>query len=96
MWLASVRIVTIVIGSGVLSLVWAIAQLGWAAGPAMMQLFTRVVYTPPCKDEEAELHIHGHRSFQPHTTTIRHYNLAAPFYCNNMSNLARCYSGNAL
>jgi amino acid permease len=33
-----------VIGSGVLSLAWAIAQLGWIAGPAVMFLFSFVSY----------------------------------------------------
>jgi len=33
-----------VIGSGVLSLAWAIAQLGWIAGPSMMLLFSFVTY----------------------------------------------------
>lgn len=32
------------IGSGVLSLAWAIAQLGWIAGPAVMLLFSFVTY----------------------------------------------------
>uniref|UniRef100_R7W6J3 Amino acid transporter transmembrane domain-containing protein n=1 Tax=Aegilops tauschii TaxID=37682 RepID=R7W6J3_AEGTA len=36
MWTASSHIITAVIGSGVLSLGWAIAQLGWVAGPAAM------------------------------------------------------------
>ncbi|CAD6204356.1 unnamed protein product [Miscanthus lutarioriparius] len=35
---------TSVIGSGVLSLAWAIAQLGWVAGPAAMLLFALVTY----------------------------------------------------
>ncbi|KAJ1274936.1 hypothetical protein BS78_05G097400 [Paspalum vaginatum] len=43
-WTASAHIVTAVIGSGVLSLAWAIAQLGWAAGPAVMLLFAAVIY----------------------------------------------------
>jgi len=43
-WTASAHIVTAVIGSGVLSLAWAIAQLGWAAGPAVMLLFAFVIY----------------------------------------------------
>ncbi|XP_039776296.1 amino acid permease 3-like [Panicum virgatum] len=43
-WTASAHIVTAVIGSGVLSLAWAIAQLGWAAGPAVMLLFALVIY----------------------------------------------------
>ncbi|CAO2152751.1 unnamed protein product [Urochloa humidicola] len=43
-WTASAHIITAVIGSGVLSLAWAIAQLGWAAGPAVMLLFAFVIY----------------------------------------------------
>ncbi|KAL6613720.1 hypothetical protein ACP70R_035990 [Stipagrostis hirtigluma subsp. patula] len=44
MWTASAHIVTAVIGSGVLSLAWAIAQLGWVIGPAVMLLFSLVTY----------------------------------------------------
>ncbi|CAN6476097.1 unnamed protein product [Victoria cruziana] len=44
MWTASAHIITAVIGSGVLSLAWAIAQLGWVAGPAVMILFAFVIY----------------------------------------------------
>jgi hypothetical protein len=44
MWTASAHIITAVIGSGVLSLGWAIAQLGWVAGPAVMLLFSLVTY----------------------------------------------------
>ncbi|KAJ3671633.1 hypothetical protein LUZ60_007712 [Juncus effusus] len=43
-WTASAHIITAVIGSGVLSLAWAIAQLGWVAGPAVMILFAFVIY----------------------------------------------------
>lgn len=43
-WTASSHIITAVIGSGVLSLAWAIAQLGWVAGPSMMFLFSFVTY----------------------------------------------------
>ncbi|KHN19623.1 Amino acid permease 3 [Glycine soja] len=43
-WTASAHIVTAVIGSGVLSLAWAIAQLGWLAGPIVMILFSIVTY----------------------------------------------------
>ncbi|KAA8531146.1 hypothetical protein F0562_005940 [Nyssa sinensis] len=43
-WTASAHIITAVIGSGVLSLAWAIAQLGWIAGPAVMLLFSFVIY----------------------------------------------------
>ncbi|CAO2207493.1 unnamed protein product [Urochloa humidicola] len=44
MWTASAHIITAVIGSGVLSLAWAVAQLGWVAGPAAMLLFSIVTY----------------------------------------------------
>jgi hypothetical protein len=44
MWTASAHIITAVIGSGVLSLGWAIAQLGWVAGPVVMLLFSLVTY----------------------------------------------------
>ncbi|KAK7275613.1 hypothetical protein RIF29_16732 [Crotalaria pallida] len=43
-WTASSHIITAVIGSGVLSLAWAIAQLGWIAGPIVMLLFSFVTY----------------------------------------------------
>ncbi|XP_010537371.1 PREDICTED: amino acid permease 3 [Tarenaya hassleriana] len=43
-WTASAHIITAVIGSGVLSLAWATAQLGWVAGPAAMLLFSAVTY----------------------------------------------------
>ncbi|KAJ8765034.1 hypothetical protein K2173_010510 [Erythroxylum novogranatense] len=45
-WTASSHIITAVIGSGVLSLAWATAQLGWVAGPTVMVLFAFVnLYT---------------------------------------------------
>ncbi|KAJ1703878.1 hypothetical protein LUZ63_003657 [Rhynchospora breviuscula] len=44
MWISSAHIITAVIGSGVLSLVWAIGQLGWVAGPAVMLLFSFGTY----------------------------------------------------
>ncbi|XP_072965878.1 amino acid permease 3-like [Typha angustifolia] len=44
MWTASAHIITAVIGSGVLSLAWAIGQLGWVAGPTVMLLFSFVTY----------------------------------------------------
>ncbi|XP_023535969.1 amino acid permease 3-like [Cucurbita pepo subsp. pepo] len=43
-WTASAHIITAVIGSGVLSLAWATAQLGWVAGPIAMLLFSFVTY----------------------------------------------------
>ncbi|GAB2293705.1 Amino acid permease 6 [Dionaea muscipula] len=41
---AGAHIITAVIGSGVLSLAWAIAQLGWAAGPAVLVMFSFITY----------------------------------------------------
>ncbi|GFP84307.1 amino acid permease 2 [Phtheirospermum japonicum] len=43
-WTASAHIITAVIGSGVLSLAWSTAQLGWIAGPTVMFLFAIVTY----------------------------------------------------
>ena len=43
---ASAHIVTAVIGSGVLSLAWALAQLGWIAGPIILLIFSIItLYT---------------------------------------------------
>ncbi|CAN1764039.1 Amino acid permease 6, partial [Linum perenne] len=43
---ASAHIITAVIGSGVLSLAWAIAQLGWVAGPVVLISFSFItLYT---------------------------------------------------
>ncbi|MBA0799451.1 hypothetical protein Gohar_009968 [Gossypium harknessii] len=47
-WTASAHIITAVIGSGVLSLAWAIAQLGWIAGPAVMLLFSIITFYTSC------------------------------------------------
>ncbi|XP_074577579.1 amino acid permease 8-like [Curcuma longa] len=45
-WTASAHIITAVIGSGVLSLAWAMAQLGWAAGSVALVLFSVItLYT---------------------------------------------------
>lgn len=41
-WTAVAHIVTGVIGSGVLSLAWSIAQIGWIAGPLAIILFASV------------------------------------------------------
>ncbi|CAL5000128.1 unnamed protein product [Urochloa decumbens] len=60
-WTASAHIITAVIGSGVLSLAWAIAQLGWVAGPAAMLLFAFVTYYT------STLLADCYRSGDPHT-----------------------------
>nr|XP_043619477.1 probable amino acid permease 7 [Erigeron canadensis] len=41
-WTALAHIITAVIGSGVLSLSWSVAQLGWIAGPLSLLLFALV------------------------------------------------------
>ncbi|PIA46532.1 hypothetical protein AQUCO_01500226v1 [Aquilegia coerulea] len=41
---ASAHIITAVIGSGVLSLAWATAQLGWIAGPAILLAFSFITW----------------------------------------------------
>ncbi|KAK7289653.1 hypothetical protein RIF29_03458 [Crotalaria pallida] len=41
-WTAVAHIVTGVIGSGVLSLAWSMAQLGWVGGPLAMLLFASI------------------------------------------------------
>ncbi|AAG31003.1 amino acid permease, putative [Arabidopsis thaliana] len=43
-WTASAHIITAVIGSGVLSLAWAVAQIGWIGGPVAMLLFSFVTF----------------------------------------------------
>ncbi|XP_078442375.1 amino acid permease 6-like [Wolffia australiana] len=41
---ASAHIITAVIGSGVLSLAWANAQLGWVAGPIALLIFSAITW----------------------------------------------------
>lgn len=43
-WTASAHVITAVIGSGVLSLAWSIAQMGWVIGPIVLLLFGIVTY----------------------------------------------------
>ncbi|KAK8956064.1 Amino acid permease 4 [Platanthera guangdongensis] len=43
-WMCIAHIITGVIGSGVLSLAWSTAQLGWIAGPLAMLCFALVTY----------------------------------------------------
>ncbi|KAL8537298.1 hypothetical protein ACS0TY_012448 [Phlomoides rotata] len=40
LWTASAHIITAIIGSGVLSLAWAVAQLGWIAGVSTLVIFS--------------------------------------------------------
>ena len=41
-WTAVAHIITGVIGSGILSLAWSMAQLGWIAGPLAMLFFASI------------------------------------------------------
>ncbi|KAI7756956.1 hypothetical protein M8C21_010000, partial [Ambrosia artemisiifolia] len=43
-WTALAHITTAVVGSGVLSLSWSVAQLGWIAGPVSLVIFALVTY----------------------------------------------------
>ncbi|WOG84599.1 hypothetical protein DCAR_0103783 [Daucus carota subsp. sativus] len=47
-WTASAHMITAVLGSGVLSLAWASAQLGWVTGPIVLLLFALVTYYTSC------------------------------------------------
>jgi hypothetical protein len=44
LWGCIAHIITAVIGSGVLSLAWSTAQLGWIAGPFSLLCFAIVTY----------------------------------------------------
>ncbi|XP_024524519.1 amino acid permease 3 [Selaginella moellendorffii] len=43
-WSAAAHVITGVIGSGVLSLAWSFAQLGWIAGPIVLLIFAYLTY----------------------------------------------------
>lgn len=47
-WTAGGHIITAVIGSGILSLAWCMAQLGWIAGIVSMLIFSAVTYYTSC------------------------------------------------
>ncbi|CAM8986869.1 unnamed protein product [Rhodiola kirilowii] len=65
LWTAVAHIITGVIGSGVLSLAWSMAQLGWIAGPISMLLFAAVTIV------SAFLLCDFYRSPDPEFGTIR-------------------------
>jgi len=44
LWSAVAHIITAVIGSGVLSLAWSTAQLGWIGGPLALLCFAIITY----------------------------------------------------
>ncbi|XP_028078708.1 amino acid permease 5-like [Camellia sinensis] len=46
LWTTSAHIITAIIGSGVLSLAWCVAQLGWVVGVATLLIFSLItLYT---------------------------------------------------
>ncbi|KAL5788001.1 hypothetical protein ACOSP7_004950 [Xanthoceras sorbifolium] len=66
---ASAHIITAVIGSGVLSLAWAVAQLGWVAGSIALTVFSIITWFTSC------LLADSYRS--PHTGTRNYTYMAA-------------------
>lgn len=44
LWSASAHIITVVVGSGVLSLAWCLAQLGWIIGILLLVAFAIVTW----------------------------------------------------
>ncbi|KAL2529347.1 Amino acid permease 6 [Forsythia ovata] len=60
---ASAHIITAVIGSGVLSLSWAIAQLGWVAGPAVLMAFSLITYFTSTLLADSYRSDHGTRNY---------------------------------
>ncbi|XP_066393231.1 amino acid permease 6-like [Miscanthus floridulus] len=63
---ASAHIITAVIGSGVLSLAWAIAQLGWVIGPVVLLAFSSITWF--CSSLLADCYrapdpVHGKRNY---------------------------------
>ncbi|KAL6880402.1 hypothetical protein ACP4OV_011967 [Aristida adscensionis] len=63
---ASAHIITAVIGSGVLSLAWAIAQLGWVIGPVVLLAFSLITWF--CSTLLADCYrapdpVHGKRNY---------------------------------
>ncbi|RZC45976.1 hypothetical protein C5167_038933 [Papaver somniferum] len=65
-WTCNAHIITGVIGSGVLSLAWSTAQLGWIAGPISLLCFAMVTYV------SAALLSDCYRSPDPVTGTRNH------------------------
>ncbi|CAD6221395.1 unnamed protein product [Miscanthus lutarioriparius] len=63
---ASAHIITAVIGSGVLSLAWAISQLGWVIGPVVLLAFSAITWF--CSSLLADCYrapdpVHGKRNY---------------------------------
>uniref|UniRef100_A0A7N0V1W9 Amino acid transporter transmembrane domain-containing protein n=1 Tax=Kalanchoe fedtschenkoi TaxID=63787 RepID=A0A7N0V1W9_KALFE len=62
LWTAIAHIITAVIGSGVLSLAWAVAQLGWVAGPAVMMGFAVITFFTSTMMADSHRHPSGRRN----------------------------------
>ncbi|KAL3500622.1 hypothetical protein ACH5RR_039715 [Cinchona calisaya] len=63
-WTASAHIVTAIIGSGVLSLAWGVAQLGWIAGVTTLVVFSGItLYTSSLLADCYRSHETGKRNY---------------------------------
>lgn len=81
MWTASAHIITAVIGSGILSLGWGIAQIGWIAGVSTLLIFSVVTFYT------STLLADCYRSPHPTNGTRNHsYIHAVKAYLGNFSN----------
>ena len=80
-WTAAAHIITAVIGSGVLSLAWAIAQLGWVIGPVVLLAFSVITWF--CSSLLADCYrapdpVHGKRNYT-YGQAVRAYLGVNPF-----------------
>ncbi|KAH6778656.1 amino acid permease 7 [Perilla frutescens var. hirtella] len=75
-WTAAAHIITGVIGSGVLSLAWSMAQLGWIWGPLLMIVFAAVTLV------SSFLICNCYRSPDPDFGSIRNTSYIAAVRCN--------------
>ncbi|XWS51670.1 hypothetical protein CRYUN_Cryun11dG0003300 [Craigia yunnanensis] len=75
-WTAIAHIITGVIGAGVLSLAWSIAQLGWIAGPIAMFMFAGITLVSTYL--LCDCYMYPHPEFGPNR--IKSYMDAVHFY----------------
>ncbi|KAL3643294.1 hypothetical protein CASFOL_014109 [Castilleja foliolosa] len=74
-WTASAHIITGVIGSGVLSLAWSVAQLGWMWGPLLMLFFAGVTLASTfllCSCYRSPDPDHGHIRNTSYIAAVQH------------------------
>lgn len=83
-WSAVAHIITGVIGAGVLSLAWSIAQLGWVAGPLIVVVFAAITVV------STDILCNCYRSPDPEYGPIRNPSLmeAVKFYLGEKSQRA--------